>query len=124
MLGHVYLIVYYKNIKMSNLLMSNNRHEQSKLKSSNEVYEFKFPYEVCALRLRSLYIGYTQITLSRKLMKQLQNGARQSHKDHQDCRISRASIVYNTTIIRKINELFFGYGISRYGITRTSKLFS
>ena len=60
----VNLIVYKKNIRMSNLLMRNNIHAQSKLKSSNVAYEFKCSYEVCALRPHSFYIGYTQTIMS------------------------------------------------------------
>ena len=139
MMTRLILLFIIRNIKMSNLLMRNNLHAQSKLKNSNVVYVFKCLYEDCALRPRSFYIGYTQTTLSRRLMMHLQNGVIQSHyMDHHDSRTSRASIVHNTTIIKKVNNfnrltIFEAMLIKLReplinrqdtGFTRTLKLFS
>ena len=39
-----YLIAYFKNMRTSNLIMQNNPHAQSKLKSSNVIYRFSCPH--------------------------------------------------------------------------------
>ena len=89
------MIVYHTNINVSNLLMRNNLHAQSKLKSSNVVYEY--PYEDCALRPSSFYIGYTLTTLSRTLTMHLQNEGMQSHYvDHHDRRTSNFLLLTNS----------------------------
>ena len=104
--NRVNVVIYYRNIKSSNLIMRNNLHaSRCKLKSTNVVYEFKCPCEDCPLPPNSTYIGYTQCTLSRRLSNHLQNGAIQSHfMDVHDRRISRACIVENTRILRKMND--------------------
>ena len=134
------VIIYYRNIKSSNMIMKNNLHaSQNKLKSTNVIYEFKCPCEDCPLPPNSSYIGYTQCTLSRRLSNHLQNGAISSHfMDVHDKKISRTCIVENTSILRKINDfnrLAIGEAllikltkaqINRQdtGRTRTLKLFS
>ena len=98
-------IVYYKNIKTSNLIIRNNLSVKNKLKCSNVVYQFNCPHEDCPLWPHASYIGYTQTTLSRRLTMHLQKGAIRDHyMNHHDSRISRASIVENTAILKKINE--------------------
>ena len=88
------LIVYYKNMKTSNLIMQNNPHAQSKLKSSNVIYRFSCPHEDCPLRPREYYVGYTQTTLSRRLTMHLGNGAIKDHfQQTHDMTLTRNTIV-------------------------------
>ena len=52
------LTMHLGNGATSNLIMQNDPHAQSKLKSSNVIYRFSCPHEVCPLRPRNCYIGY------------------------------------------------------------------
>ena len=103
----VNVVIYYKSARTSNLIMRNNLNAaHDKLKCTNVVYEYKCPSEDCPLPPNSTYIGYTQCTLSRRLTLHLQDGAIQNHSmDCHDKRISRASIVENTSILKKINDV-------------------
>ena len=102
----VKVIIFYRNIKSSSLIMRNNLHaSQSKLKSTNILYEFKCPCEDCPLPYNSTYIGHSRCTLSRRLSNHLQSGAIQDHfMDYHDQKISRACIEENTRILRRISD--------------------
>ena len=92
-------------MKTSNLLMRNKIHAQSKLKSSDVVYEFQSPYENCALRFVHSTLDTRKKTLNIQFTIYLQNGAIPPHyMDHYDCRTSKTSIVENTTILKKIKD--------------------
>ena len=75
------IIIYYKNIKTSLLLMKNNLNKKSDLKATNVIYKFTCPNEECSLRPNVNYIGNT-ITNSQQhrcLTMHLNNGAIKCH---------------------------------------------
>ena len=97
------LRIYYKNMKINNLVMRNNISvSHSVLKSSHVVYSISCPIEDCVLQ-KSYYVGQTQNTVSLRLTGHLQNGA---IKDHvRNCHhktLTRKELEENVKIIKKI----------------------
>ena len=68
------LIIYYKNPKTAQLIMTNNTNKKTQLNTTNVIYQFRCPNEDCMLRSTN-YIGSTTTTLSRRLTMHLTNGA-------------------------------------------------
>ena len=68
------LIIYYKNPKTAQLIMTNNTNKKTQLNTTNVIYQFTCPNEDCMLRSTN-YIGSTTTTLSRRLTMHLTNGA-------------------------------------------------
>ena len=61
------LIVYYKNMKNSNLIMQNNPHAQSKLNSSDVIYRFSCPHKDYPLMLDGPDDGMIMLDIPRLL---------------------------------------------------------
>ena len=99
------LVIYYKNPKVSNLLMNNNpMHDNSPLKTSNVIYEFKCSREDC-VPLNTNYIGMTTTNLSRRLTMHLRDGAPKKHfKDRHNDDITRDELVANTKILKRCTD--------------------
>ena len=95
------LIIYYKNTKVSNLIMKNNTTKKlNKLQKTNVVYDFTCPHEGCTLR-KSNYIGMTTTSLSRRLTMHLQTGSIKDHMLHtHKSTLTRKQLEDNTTIIK------------------------
>ena len=98
------LIIYYKNLKSSSLLLKNNERKTSDLKNTNVVYEFICPQEECLPRPNVNYIGVTTISLSRRLTMHLANRAIKQHmeKIHKSS-LNRLQLTKNTHIIKRNN---------------------
>ena len=133
------IIIYYKNIKTSMLLIKNNLNKNSDLKATNVIYKFTCPNEEYSLRPNVNYIGNTITTLSRRLTMHLNNGAIKYHMatTHNSV-LNRELLVDNTKIIKRnadVNRLQISEAViikltnptinrQDTGITRTLKLFS
>ena len=97
------LIIYYKSLKVSNLLIQNNRFgKPDKLKCTNVVYQYTC--EGCKLH-PTHYIGVTTTTLSRRLTMHLREGAPAKHAaDVHNDRLTRRQLVDNTLILRTAHD--------------------
>ena len=96
------VIVYYQNVKTSNLVISNNltRKALRPVARCNVVYEFNCPMNECFHSPNGQrYIGHTTCALSRRLTMHLQGGSIQDHfiQKHER-KITRQEIVENTSI--------------------------
>lgn len=100
------LVIFYKNPRISSLVMKNNLSEKySKLKATNIVYKFKCPFGDCAHRPERSYVGYTTTSFSRRMTMHLQEGAPEKHvrRDH-DKTLTRAILVENTDILAQCED--------------------
>jgi len=95
------LVIYYKNKKVSNLIMKNNLTQDNRtLKRTNVIYKFSCPIEDCVLQNNANYIGMTRTTLSRRLTMHLQSGNIKTHmRDKHNSNLTREQLVSNTSII-------------------------
>ncbi len=95
------LVIYYKNKKVSNLIMKNNLTQDNRtLKRTNVIYKFSCPMEDCVLQNNANYIGMTRTTLSRRLTMHLQSGNIKAHmRDEHNSNLTREMLINNTTII-------------------------
>ena len=93
------LNIFYKNRKISNLIMKNNLHPNTDpLKKSHVVYCIKCPGE-CDLP-NPTYIGYTTNQLQTRLSQHLREGAPKQHMfEAHNSQYSKDSIANNTDII-------------------------
>ena len=98
------LIIYYKNPKTAQLIMTNNTNKKTQLNTNNVIYQFTCPNEDCMLRSTN-YIGSTTTTLSRRLTMHLTNGAIKKHQlaRHQS-NLTRDGVVGNTMILWKHSD--------------------
>ena len=99
------LVIYYKNPKVSNLLMKNNpMQNQTPLKSNCLIYEFQCPREEC-LPLNIKYVGMTVTSLSRRLTMHLREGAPKKHMtDKHNETLTRDDLVTNTRILKQCSD--------------------
>ena len=83
-------------------MCNNLTRDNSLLKSTNVVYEYKCKIGDCAHRRNSSYIGHTTTSLSRRMTMHLQSGGPMTHtlSDH-GRRLQRSELVTNTTILTK-----------------------
>ena len=97
--------MYYKNPKVSNLLMKNNpMQNQTPLKSNCLIYEFQCPREEC-LPLNIKYVGMTVTSLSRRLTMHLREGAPKKHMtDKHNETLTRDDLVTNTRILKQCSD--------------------
>ena len=98
------LIIYYKNCKISNLIIKNDQTNSSdKLKSTNVVYKFNIS-EGSTPQLNHTYIGMTTTTLSRRLTMHLQDGAIKRYFLVNGYSLNREALVNNTIILMRCNN--------------------
>ena len=90
------LMIYYRNKKLSNLLIRNNPHKDSE--DHHVVYQYKCPSGEC--EPPQTYIGYTTTTLKQRTTTHAQNGSIKNHNSstHQ-LKIRSKDILDNTTVI-------------------------
>ena len=66
------LIIYYNKFKTSNLVIKNNSSSSiGVLLKNNVIYQFKCPLGDCISDNNDIYVGFTSITLSRRLTMHL-----------------------------------------------------
>ena len=95
------LNIYYKNRKVSNLVMKNIPNT-TKLQRTNILYKYECNVGDCEPQA---YIGYTRTTLSRRITMHLQSGAPLKHsQDFHSSTLNREQMVSNTRIIRQEND--------------------
>ena len=102
----VVLNIYYKNKKVSNLLMKNNVNASNELlQMSNVVYKIKCPVGSCE-SLNPYYIGYTECTVAKRMTFHAQDGGPKEHcrKKH-NILVSRDQLIKNTTIITSLPDV-------------------
>lgn len=99
----VKLTIYYKSPKIAGLVMRNDMsRDNSLLKETNVVYEFKCPFGDCAHRPNNSYIGHTTTTLSRRMTMHLQNGAPKQHlRSAHNRTLTRSDLLNNTAILTR-----------------------
>ena len=97
------LRIYYKNTKTCNLVMKNNlTPPPSLLDESNVIYKFSCPL---SHRQATEYVGFTQTTLSQRLVAHRQNGSIHNHfKEFHNSKPSREHLTENTKIIAKARD--------------------
>ena len=102
----IQLIIFYRSPKISTLVMKNNlSQDQSKLKSTNVVYQFNCPAGDCAHRYNCCYVGHTTTSLSRRLSMHLQDGAPEKHlRRSHNSELTRKMLVDNTAILARCNN--------------------
>ena len=102
----VKLMVYYRSLSVSNLVLQNNRYrDTSSLKATDVVHEFQCPLGDCARRNHSSYIGHTTTTLSRRTTMHLQNGAPEKHvRTKHNSDLTRKMMVDHTTILARCSN--------------------
>ena len=92
------LNIYYKNRKVSNLVMKNSPNT-TKLQRTNILYKYECNVGDCEPQE---YIGYKRKTLSRRITMHLQSGAPLKHsQDFHSSTLNREQMVSNTSIIRQ-----------------------
>jgi hypothetical protein len=102
----VALQIYYKNSKVSNLIMRNSTASQGALQCSNVVYQIKCPVENCESPNPN-YIGYTECTLAQRLTMHVQDGGPKEHalREH-NVKINRDMLINNTSIIATFSDVY------------------
>ena len=88
--AHVKLLIYYKNKKLKNLLISNNNH--------------KCEREPC--NHAQFYIGYTTTTVKSRMTAHAQQGSIEKHlmEVHHQSKVATQEIMKNITILRKVHN--------------------
>ena len=95
------LNIYYKNRKVSNLVMKNSPNT-TKLQRTNILYKYECNVGDCEPQA---YIGYTHTTLSRRITMHLQSGAPLKHsQDFHNSTLNREQMVSSTSVIRQEND--------------------
>ena len=96
---HVKLLIYYKNKKLKNLLISNNNH---KYEEHNVMYRFTCEREPC--NQAQFYIGYTTTTVKLRMTAHAQQGSIKKHlmEVHHQNKVTTQEIMKNITILRQI----------------------
>ena len=95
------LYIYYKNLKLFNLVIANNRTRKKDdiLQQTNLVYQFKCPLPHSKVEQ---YIGHTKTKLSRRLTMHLQSGSiRQHFETIHHRKLTREVLVANSNIVVK-----------------------
>ena len=103
------LIIYYRNMRTSNLVMKNSTlPEQSKLDQTGVVYAFTCNDLHCkADEKSSTYIGMTQARLGRRLQQHLYNGSILQHfKVTHNYTPSKETLFENTQIIARASDRY------------------
>jgi hypothetical protein len=132
--------VYYKDQKVSSLIMKNNPiKKMNKFQSTNVLYKFTCPNEDCKLQRNVEYVGLTTTTLSRRLTCHLSSGGPKEHMNNiHNTTLTRRLLEDNTSIIKQyhdatrlavaeallIRELSPAINSQTTGFARTLKLYS
>ena len=97
------LRIYYKNPKTCNLVMKNNISPPARvLDETNVIYKFSCPM---SHRQATEYIGFTQTTLSQRLVSHRQNGSIHNHfKEFHNMKPTCNHLVENTKTIAKAKD--------------------
>ena len=100
------LIIYYKNLKTSNLIMKNNPSPKlPTLQQHNVIYMYSCNNCRTQHGQAGEYVGMTQTTLSRRLTMHLQTGSiKQHHLISHETNLDRQSLVDNTSILTKASN--------------------
>ena len=100
------LIVYYKNLKTSNLIMKNNPSPKpSTLQQHNVIYMYSCNECRTQHGQAGEYVGMTQTTLSRRLTMHLQTGSIKQHQlTNHETTLDRKSLVDNTSILTRASN--------------------
>ena len=102
------LIIYYKSATTKSLVMRNNQAPPfPPLQQTNLIYEYKCNQDECEHLPEVSYVGLTTTTLSRRITMHLGSGGPKNHtqSSHPQTPLSRDTMVGNTKIIRKENDL-------------------
>ncbi|MPC91946.1 hypothetical protein E2C01_087012 [Portunus trituberculatus] len=99
------VIIYYKTRKTASLIMKNSYLPPThSLQEVNIVYQHSCTVGDCS-HLKSRYIGFTSITLSKRITAHLQDGAiRQHYMNEHGLFLKRQHMESNTTILAKEND--------------------
>ena len=98
--NEIVLTIYYRNKKISNLVMKNNPNEKTgDLGRTGVIYQYTCQIGGCKLQNNS-YIGMCTTTLSRRLTCHLQSGTPKNHslQEHGEP-LTREALVENTIIL-------------------------
>ena len=99
---HIRIIIYYRKFKTSNLLVRNSPPPPSPISQSNVVYKFTCPLRACSSKEDSYNIGYTRMTLSRRLSYHLSDtSAISQHITSHKEKPTRDILVNNTEILNR-----------------------
>ena len=100
------LIIYYKNLKTSNLIMKNNPSPKPPtLQQHNVIYMYSCNECITQHGQAGEYVGMTQTTLSRRLTMHLQTGSiKQHHLTNHETTLDRKSLVENTSILTRASN--------------------
>jgi len=97
----VNLFIYYKNLKLSNLLIKNNIHK-NKI-NDHVVYQYNCNYTEC--KPDKFYIGYTTSSLKQRLLGHSQNGSiREHHEIQHGEKKKTAYLLENSTILHRSSD--------------------
>jgi hypothetical protein len=134
------LLIYYRNLKIRNLVMNNNPCKRTgPLQETNVVYKFSCNKEGCRLLPNMDYIGLTTTTLSRRLTCHLQSGGPKNHfKEAHNETITRPILEECTSIVMRcpdpirlaiaealiIKQRTPAINLQTTGFVRTLRLFS
>ena len=108
------LVVYYKNMKTSNLVMRNNTMKKPReLSKTNVIYEFKCKKGDCEHlpHRRTTYLGLTTNTLSRRMSLHLQDGAIRKHSEANHGSKTTRKEIENFTRIKYVERDRYRLGI-------------
>ena len=95
------ILIYYKNLKTTNLIMKNNMNtETDDLRKTNVIYEYTCRIGECELQNDNKYIGFTTTTLSRRITMHLVAGAPKLHTETEHGeKLTREKMTNNIEII-------------------------
>jgi hypothetical protein len=97
--GRIELRIYYKNLKLRNLLIKNKMHRSNA--DSRVVYQYTCPETSCNA---SSYIGYTTCTVAQRFYTHAQSGAIRLHnKNIHSTKPLTRELMKSTTVIFRGN---------------------
>ena len=95
------LQIYYKNMKLKDLVLSPKTKSSATEETSNVVYQYTCPHSGCKAT-ESTYIGYTTNTVKVRMQQHYTSGAiRKHYEEEHKIRPTKENILENTKIIRK-----------------------
>lgn len=95
------LNVYYKNLKLKEIIIKNNCQTKSQEETNNVVYQYTCPNVGCST-VNNSYIGYTTNMLKTRLRQHSYNGSIKLHQSEvHKTKITYTEIISNTKILHK-----------------------